>query len=170
MDVVINSMVNDMSKVATKVAVDGGVEFKFSDGETVVVKLEDLNEVICARAAVHGLTQKLGDSYAGADNLRDAKEKFHAVLESLKDGNWNSGRSNVGGGDLLIAFVEATGKDEADCRELLAGMPAEQKRELRKHKAIVPIILRLSAERQQAKAEKLAKNAADAPSLDSLFN
>ena len=75
---------------------DDGVTFTFATGETEVVKPADLPAEIQKQLMLHGLSQKLGDSYSGED-----ADKCHAVftgvLKNLTEGSW-SARSGGGGG------------------------------------------------------------------------
>lgn len=62
------------------------VKFNFADGgEPVVISPNDLPRNIQVCAMFHGISQKLGDSYAGSD---DPRESFDAMLERLKAGEW----------------------------------------------------------------------------------
>lgn len=143
-----------MSKIAKKLIADGAVTFEFSDHETVTVRVDSLPDDIKTKLIVHGLSQKLGDSYAGAMSLKEAKEKFHATRENLLAGSWSSGRASSGG-DLLAALMKATGQDEEACRTILDDMDKEKKAELRKHPAVAAQLAQMKAEREAAKAEKL---------------
>lgn len=78
------------------------VSFDFTkDGGAVVnVGLADLPADIVTRLALHGLSQKCGDSYANAKNQADpvawAVEQVQGVIKGLIAGVFNAGRTSDG--------------------------------------------------------------------------
>ena len=79
------------------------VSFSFADGEMRVYDANNLSVDMLNRLIVHGLAQKLGDSYAGRDDHEDCTEK---VWENLMAGNWGAERGS-GLEDKLEAAQEA---------------------------------------------------------------
>ena len=154
-----------MVKKAEKDTTDAGVTIKFThDDQVLEAKLEDIPEEIVTKLAIHGLSQKLGDSYAGAD----AEHCFAAakgVLESLVAGKWSQRREGSGSGprisQLAEALAEVTQKPVADCVEKIAAMDDDTKKSLREHAKIKAAIARIKVKRAQAEAEKAATAAAD---------
>ncbi len=157
------------------------VSFVFGEGEaaeTVVASLSDLPQEIIVQLALHGLSQKGGDSYAGAKAATAeldiepeawAKGQVESVLEQLRAGNW-AVRTGGGGAqvtDLARAIAEATGEAVESCVERVAESDKETKAALRKHPEIAPILARMRRERAEAKEAQLAKAAenAEGPSL-----
>lgn len=67
------------------------VSFSFADGGVRVYDANELSEEMRNRLIVHGLAQKLGDSYAGKDDHEDCTEK---VWEQLMAGNWGAERGS----------------------------------------------------------------------------
>ena len=102
-----------MAKIATK-RMDleaQAVMIEFADGHVVEIALASLTPEIITHAALHGLLQKLGDSYAGAKgDLGMAHAQCRVVADQLLDGNWNApGRAGDGGqafNDLVEVLVE----------------------------------------------------------------
>ena len=90
----------------TKKVVDSAaltVTFSYADGGMRVYDANELSEEIRNRLIVHGLAQKLGDSYAGRDDHEDCTE---AVWSNLMEGNWGAERGS-GLEDKLEAAQEA---------------------------------------------------------------
>ena len=86
------------------------VTFGF-ENETVEFKLADLSSEMVTRLALHGLSQKLGDSYADSTKVTDPKKAATDVWNNLKDGNW--GRERGSSVDYDAAIEEAKGRLEA---------------------------------------------------------
>ena len=159
-----------MAKKASKKVTDSGVEITFESGEVVAVQLSDLSEGIITKLALHGLSQKVGDSYAGAE-LAEAHELAGNVIERLVAGEWTQARE--GGGTsrvsmLVEALAAATGKDNDEALEVVKGMSEDQKKELKKHPAIAKELATIAAERAVAKAARAeaAAEASDIPALE----
>lgn len=151
-----------MAKIATKTTGADFVRFQFEDENqtTVVVSIKDLPENILHSAMLHGLSQKLGDAYAANEGVEDAINKFNTLLDSLKEGNWNPGRTGETSQAALIeAFSRAVAKPLDECKDLIEGMDKERIKALRKH----PDIQRALTE---IKLEKLKSTAKDAKPLD----
>ena len=79
------------------------VTFAF-ENETVEFKLADLSAEMVTRLALHGLSQKLGDSYADSTKVTDPQSAASVVWENLLEGNWGRERASV---DYDAAIVEA---------------------------------------------------------------
>ena len=78
------------AKVAS-VTVDteaGMLSFNFTHGVSLTVSLDDLSSDIRRRLAIHGLEQKIRDSYAGASSPDEAYGLASKVLDALRAGNW----------------------------------------------------------------------------------
>lgn len=67
------------------------VTFSYADGGMRVYDANSLSAEMLNRLIVHGLAQKLGDSYAGRDDHEDCTE---AVWENLMAGNWGAERGS----------------------------------------------------------------------------
>ena len=66
--------------------------------------LHDLSEVMIKRLALHGLSQKLGDSYANASaDGSDPRERANSVWANLSNNEWGTER----GGGLEEKLEEA---------------------------------------------------------------
>ena len=150
-------------KIAKKITdVEAGtVTFQFTDESELVVSLADYSEDTVARAALHGLSQKVGDSYSGAESVKAARESAEATIENLKEGNWNTvreGSSTPRVGALAAALARATGKTVEEATEVINMMDDDQKKALRVH----PQVKAASA---AIRSEKAAADAAEAEPL-----
>lgn len=158
------------------------VEVVFPDGNTERVALSDLPAEVVTRLAVHGLSQKLGDSYASAGQqenpLAFAKQRVADVAAQLREGDWRV--TSEGGTTVTLlgrALARATGQTEeaamAKIREREEGDEDEGKafkKALRAH----PDIKKATADIKAEDAKKAQERAAgletgEAPSLGQLF-
>lgn len=134
-----------------------GATFQFANGETYTVFVDDLPTTIQRRLTIHGLLQKIGDSYSGITNVTEAIAAAEATINALSHGDWST-RGEVGGMllDALIEYFKGQ-KSEDDIRARFAKMSPEEKTALKKHPKIKVIMARLTVER----AERLAEDAED---------
>ena len=141
--------------------------------DTVVVDLNNLPENIVQRLAMHGLSQKLGDSTAGAE-LEECHERVSAVAEALKDPDgWTTRVPGAAGPrttQLAEALAAATGKDIAEAAQIVADLDDDGKKDLRAHPQIKSELAKIKAAAAARAAEKAASAATeDAPDLASLL-
>ena len=99
-----------------------GLFFKFSNGHVVNVEVEKLADSIKLAALFHGLSQKIGDTYAGADSVEEAIESAETVLERLYGGEWIKPREAAGPRpslvlDAVVAALIAAGETVSDERK-----------------------------------------------------
>lgn len=172
-----------MAKKATKsISEDGNVlSFVFAEEgvDDLVATITELSEDIISRLAMHGLSAKMGDSYAGADTVSDARESAAKVLEELSAGNWTTRVAGAGGprvtqlAEALVRVAGARGKELTleQAVEALGGMPDEQKKGLRKSPEIKQALAEIKIEKLNVEAKKASESEtpADNTALDSLF-
>lgn len=139
------------------------IVFSFEEGEDVVFQMSELSEEIITKLALHGASQKIGDSYAGAakacletgaDPVEYARASVSQVIAQLVAGDWTV-RTGAGGPtatDLSKALAEATGANVDEWAEKLSESTPEEKKALRAHPAVKAILDRYRAERAAAKA------------------
>lgn len=143
------------------------LKISFTTGQDLEVSLAEIPPEIVHRLALHGLSQKVGDSYAGCE-VDEAFDKASAVVSDLKEGNWST-RVATGGSprstQLAQALADATGKTLDEAAAVLEPMDDEQKKDLRKHPQIKACLAQIRAAKAAADAEKAAGEAVDAPSL-----
>lgn len=148
-------------KIAKKLVDEenGSVTFHFSNDTQVTVNLDDLEEAVQRRAALHGLSQKIGDSYSGSETPEAARTVAEAVIEQLVAGNWNSvseGSSAPKVGVLAEALSRATGRTLEEASAVVAGMAEEASKALRAHPSIKAAADAIRAEKSAAKAQEAA--------------
>ncbi len=145
-----------MGRIAKKTVSDTGVHFGFVDGEELHIGLGDLSDEIIHKLAIHGLSQKVGDSYAGAESIEEARGLASAVIKNLKAGLW--GAKVQRGGKIIEALSRATGQDFETCLAKWQGMDKDEQAALRKHPQVKKALAEIEAER----AAKLAETAEEA--------
>ena len=154
-----------MAKIAKKIVGDNSVTFSFSNGKDIVAKLSELPEEIVHRLALHGLSQKGGDSYASADSIGTAVANLTEVVGNLRRGIW---ATKATGGKLAEALQRATGQPLEDCIAKLQGMDDKAKADLRKHPQIKLAIAQIDAENAAKVAETIGDETGE--DLSDMFN
>ena len=161
-------------KFLTKITPDmaGGVArqvtFALGNGVKVIGDLSKMPADIVERLAIHGLSQKVGDSTSNLSKARDFHAAFGAmqeIVDNLEKGLW-SVRGGSSTSDLVAAMAELQGLDTETVQAAVDAATEEQVSELRKHTQIKAKILEMQAERQK----QLAKaNAEDMPSIGDML-
>ena len=156
-----------MAKKATK-GIEGDVlTITFEDGNVLTTDLNNIPAEIQSRLAMHGLSQKLGDSYAGAET-EEAFGKASGVAEDLLAGNWSTrvAASGPRSTQLAEALAAATSQPLEAAAAKLETMDDDQKKRLRAHPSIKMELAKIKATKAAAAAEKALADAADAPALE----
>lgn len=98
-------------KMAKKVRNAQGVTFTFADkGATQLsFTLAELPEAMVQELAAHGLSQKLGDSYASLASPAEGIAAVNAVWKNLKAGIFNATGGGSSGGLLAEAIARIKG-------------------------------------------------------------
>ena len=96
----------------------------FVEAGSVVVDAAKLPEEIQHQLMLHGLKQKVCDSYSGIRG-QEAEDTANAVITQLQEGNWAVARSSGGGGAVRVtllaeAIANISGKPIADVNAMLA--------------------------------------------------
>lgn len=125
------------------------IQFAFRDGNLKVFEMAP-DHTLYARAAQHGLDQKLGDAFSGIDDVEDAQLAFDKVAGQLgaAQPSWSKGRDSDGmaGTSILAkALVKVTGQSIDAVKETLKTLDAGQKAALRKQSAIATAITEIEA-------------------------
>ncbi len=143
-----------MSKIATKVTTDAGVRFDFADGTQVFCDVASLPQEMIIRLAIHGASQKVGDSYAGAETLADAIDSATATWHNVQAGIWATGRSSTGG-----VWVEALGraadKPHEEALAVWNRLDDDARKALKRDPRVKAAKAAIDAERAQAKLDAL---------------
>ena len=152
------------------------VTFDFGDGRVETFILSECSDEMKIQLALHGASQKTGDSYASAKSQTDGTEidpavwsqsQAQGVIAQLYADDWTvrtPGSAAIT--DLATALSEAVdGCTVEDATERLADTTKEEKAALRKHPDIAAVLARIKSERATAKAEVAAAKAGSGPDL-----
>ena len=148
----------------------GVIRWTYPDKSVTEFDLAKCPEPIKLRLALHGASQKGGDSYAGAagetDPIAFAKAQVEGVIAQLYAGDW---RATVSAGprvsDLAVAIARATGENlEGDdgAIAMVTAMNEDEKKAWRKKPKVAAELAKLAAERAIAKANQMVAKAAEA--------
>ena len=133
----------------------------FATGQSLAVDVSKLSPDMLMQAAIHGVKQKLVDAAAVTRSTITGlsvspQEKF-ALVEEVFDRithptapSWNKERGSgegvsSGGGYLVAALVEQSGKPHAVIKAWVDTLDGKQKAALRADPSIAPIIARLQS-------------------------
>lgn len=149
----------------------GLITFTFDDKTTIDFDVNKVNDAVKARLALHGASQKIGDSYAGAgadtNPLAYAKAAVEATIKDLYAGNWRAASAaGPRGSDLATAFSRATGKPIEACIAFVNGLDDDAKKALRGKAKIKIELAKIGAEKAAAKLAKLQTAEAPAEGAD----
>lgn len=134
----------------------GTVKFELGNGKHIQVKLSDMPAAIVTQLALHGLSQKIGDSAAGFSKDKDyagAMEAMTRVVHNLVEGKFNGDREGNSREDLILAVSRIQKIDVEAVRKTLAKATPEKITELQKHPAIKKELAQIKAERLAAAVE-----------------
>lgn len=156
-----------MAKICKKSVTKNGVQFDFIGGDTIGIDISQLNDETIKSAILHGLSQKIGDSYAGAESIVEATAAAEAVIRNLVAGQWNAKASR--GGNIIEALHRVTKQPVEECQDVWAKMDDAKKAELRKHVGIKAALAEIAMEQAAAKLEA-AGHADEGADLGGLFD
>lgn len=133
-----------------------------------VFDLSKVNEETLIRLALHGASQKIGDSYAGAkdsgeDPITYADAAVRETIEQLYQGKWSVTRTGSGAprtSMLAQAFAAVKGITLEEAIEAVSGLTDEEKKVLQQNKKVAAKIAALKAEQALARAKKAEEEAA----------
>lgn len=147
-------------KMAKKEKLNDGVRFAFADDKETVLtaKLDDFTPDIVRQLAIHGLSQKVGDSYASSETVSDAIESAQSVVKNLKEGNFNA-RVQGSGGMVAEAIARLKGISLEEAQDALRELDEEARAKVAKNPQVKATIEVIKGERAVAKLK-------DSPDLD----
>jgi len=151
-----------------------GVDFEFANGAALAVNVEDLPADTIKNLLLHGISQKVGDSYSGSSTPEEAFQMAAGVLKRLQSGEWRVAREG-GGGKRTTMLTEALhrvfpDKTMEECTAKIADLSDEQVKGLKLQPKIKAALAAITAERAAAKAAKEAEAASDAPEVEDDFD
>lgn len=151
-------------------AASGTVTFEWAnDAPAFTADCSKLPKDIQKQLMLHGLSQKLGDTYAGAESIDDAITSVTAAYEQLLAGEFKAVRSGSGAvrTTLLAEAIASLQKQPIEAvQETIKGLDEEQVKGLRAHPGIKAEMSKIKAKRD---AEKAKAEGGDAPDLSKLF-
>lgn len=135
--------------IAQSDVVKGKLVFTFSNGKAVDIDPAKLSQEMKDQLVMHGLTQKIRDSFAGAKgDANFAQAQAEGVVEALLAGEWNRRGGGAFGGNMLAEAVARLKDIEVgEARQRLMELTEEQRDALRKAKSVKAMILKIKAER-----------------------
>ena len=146
--------------------------FKFAEGEEHKVSLSDFPEETLRAAAWHGLSQKLGDSFASAKDSDDTPEEmFLNQYDALKRGDWVKERASAGPRTTMVAealhrAVPSKYPTVDDAQAAVSAWSKEEREGKLKVPALAAKIAEVKAERAAEAAAKAAAKAGDGDTSD----
>lgn len=141
--------------------------FRFANGHELIVTPSELKPEIVICSALHGLAQKIGDSYASQKTVDEAIEKAEALFENLSEGTWinraeGAVRTTVLAEALCRAAMEKYPTVEAAAKAVKEWDSEKRKAVLDSKKGVPQLIAayaEIQAERAAERATKLAVDA-----------
>lgn len=137
----------------------------FADGTSIEVNVLELPAAQQDNLRMHGLEQKLRDSYSGAKgNVEIIKGSINKVLDNLKADKWTASRASGESVNKSLEIVQAIanlkGLEVDAVQSVYDNATDEQRDTWRKHPAIKAEIAAIRAKAAAERAEK-AKEAGD---------
>jgi len=131
----------------------------FGDGTSMDFEMSKLPQEIIKTLSLHGLMQKLGDSYAGAKgDFAAAKASVSQVWDQLVAGQWRAaraaGEAKPRTTELAAAIARVTGKDLLEVQQKVADADDAKRKAWRALPAVAAAIAEIRAERARTAAEK----------------
>lgn len=130
----------------------------FANGNKREVIITDLPQEIQLNLALHGLSQKLGDSYASVKgDVGLAEQKFDAVLKQLMNGEWAAKREGEGASkvtELAEAIARIKNVPIEKANAAVAQATDEQIKGWKANASVKAVIAQIRAEKAQARAAK----------------
>ena len=128
------------------------VTFEFPDGGRFVAELDKMNDYMRTRLALHGIAQKLGDTYAG--EVESPEAEVRGMFEELVAGEWSQRRP---GEPRLGLIIEALSRMEDvtidEAKEFWDTLSDEEKKTLRGDATVKAEVAKIAAERATKAAE-----------------
>ena len=136
------------------------VVWTFANGEVRTFELDKVSPQVQIQLALHGASQKGGDSYAGDETVEDAIKSCEGVINDLYAGNWSTRAVGQSRSTLLAQAIARIAKqDVAAVTAQLEAMEEEKVKAISKHPQVKSMINTIKGERlkaAEANAEDLA--------------
>ena len=157
---------NDIKRVkkATVETTETGLVWTFESGNSVEVEQDMFNAEVLQKAMIHGLKQKLSDTYAGVKTTHEVEGAFKAALDALKNGHWNAGRSSSGG-IWVEALARAAGVTIDIAQAKWSAMDEATQKDVKRNAQVKLAKAQIDLERSQARAEGVTLDLGDLPEM-----
>lgn len=140
-----------------KKAVEGSIlTINFANDEIVAVDFNTLPQEIKLQLALHGLSQKVGDSYASAESVDDAVKAAKRVVEDLTAGNWSVRKAGEGAPRTTLlaeALARIANRTLEEAVEVIEELSEDQQKQLRKDPGVKQAMAQIKLERATAAAK-----------------
>lgn len=157
-----------------KASIEGNVlTLAFAHGEELSIDANDLPNDMKTACLMHGLKQKVCDSYSGDKDPADALESAAAVMEALRKGDWSTRVAGEGGvrvTQLAKALSMVTGRSIEEAIEVISNMNDEVKKTLGANPQIKLAIAQIQAEKARLAAEEAQKESDSGPSITDILS
>lgn len=132
----------------------------------LVLELERCRDVL-PQMALHGGSQKVGDSYAGESDPIEAYNKAREMVDRLHNNDWAAVRAPGQPSTIItiLAIARLRNKDPKDIQEIWDKLDDERKKAIRADDNVKAEVLKIKAERAALKAAE----APDQPAALSAF-
>lgn len=145
-----------MAKIAKKVIGQDAVTFAFADGKEILCKLGDLPPGMLERMALHGIAQKVGDSYSGVETVTEGRKVAIETWKNLMLGNFNA-RVSGAGSVLVEALARLKKVSIEEIREALDGLDDDARKAIEAKPQVRAMVGIIRGERAQAKLSGLGE-------------
>lgn len=139
--------------------------FSFSNGTILNFDINELSETQKFNLMMHGLMQKIGDSYASCGGEHTlAIAAAQKTWDNLLSDQWTASRASAGegkprSGELAQALANVKKLDLAAVSSVVEKATDEQRKAWRKHPAIAAEIARIRAAKAAERAAKAQEEA-----------
>lgn len=122
-------------KAHKKISLDDmSVTWYFANGLMRTAKLDTFSDGVQKAFALHGVSQKLGDCYASANDATEAMESWQALHVQLLEGSWEKPTREGGGasdgGMLAQAVAKVLNCSVVDATATLKAMEPKERKAL----------------------------------------
>ena len=159
-----------IKKVTTKV--EGNLlNLSFAHGEELSLSANDLPNEMKSACLMHGLKQKVCDSFSGVTDPAECLAKAKGVFEALSAGNWTGRVAGEGGArvtQLARALSQVAKMELQEAVDMVAEMDDDTKKSLNANAEIKVAIAQIKAE-EAAKAAEEASKQTDGPSISDIL-
>lgn len=152
------------TKFSDKSIENGTLTIVLGNGKSFSISKDEVDASIHDDVFMHGLSQKIGDSYASAKgDYAFAEENIQRVIDQMKNGEWRAARASGGGEskpritELAEAIAQLKGVPVDAAVAALATKSEDEKKAIRNNAKIKLIIQQI----RTAKAAKAAEKAED---------